>query len=263
MKIIRLFLAAAALSVAASASAQFANTNAATDDAAAEAPRKSVLIKDTRCYSRMDFSYAPLKVVTDISGAEDHKLTGLSLGYTHGLNLTRQVPLFLELGFNFTYAFSKQDYEDRGLKEDDGFTLRTNLFSLNVPVSLAYKLSFNKRVSLTPFVGLNFRGNVSASSKWKFNDFEEDFGYRWESEEDFWKYQEENETGMREKTDLCDKKETGNKDATWKRFQAGWQIGVGFNYKHLYIGLSYGKDFNELCKKSKIAATRISLGYNF
>ncbi len=263
MKIIRLSLAAAALCSAVSVSAQFANV--AADEPSAAAPARSVLIKDTRSYSRLDLSYAPLKIVTDISGAEDHKLTGLSLGYTHGFSLTRQVPLFIELGANLTYGFSKRDYEDRGLKEDDGFEVRTSLFSLSVPVSLAYKLSFNKRLSLTPFVGLTFRGNLAAVSKYKFNDFEKDFGdsYSWKNEEEYWKYQEEHETGLREKTDLFDKKETGSKDATWKRFQAGWQIGVGLNYKHLYIGVSYGKDFNELCKKTKLATTRISLGCNF
>ncbi len=30
---------------------------------------------------------------------------------------------------------------------------------------------------------------------------------------------------------------------TWNRFQMGWQIGVGFQYKPFYLGVQYGTDF--------------------
>jgi len=56
---------------------------------------------------------------------------------------------------------------------------------------------------------------------------------------------------------------TGDKDYTWKRFQMGWQVGVGLNYNSLYIGVGYTKDFIELCKKTKMGYASITLGYNF
>lgn len=67
----------------------------------------------------------------------------------------------------------------------------------------------------------------------------------------------------REESNLFDKKETGNKDDTWKRFQMGWQLGVGLYYNQLYVGVGYGKDITELCKKTKIGTTSITLGYSF
>lgn len=35
----------------------------------------------------------------------------------------------------------------------------------------------------------------------------------------------------------------GDKDATWNRFQMGWHVGVGFQYKPIYLGVQYGTDF--------------------
>ena len=52
-------------------------------------------------------------------------------------------------------------------------------------------------------------------------------------------------------------------DYVWNRFQAGWHIGVSLDYKTLHIGVEYGKDFNELCKKAKLSTTSITLGVNF
>ena len=32
-------------------------------------------------------------------------------------------------------------------------------------------------------------------------------------------------------------------DNTWNRFQMGWHVGVGFQYKPIYLGVQYGTDF--------------------
>lgn len=57
-------------------------------------------------------------------------------------------------------------------------------------------------------------------------------------------------------------KDMGGTDATWNRFQIGWQIGLNarFNSKFL-LGLSYGTDFSEIHKKGKIKTTSITIGY--
>ena len=68
---------------------------------------------------------------------------------------------------------------------------------------------------------------------------------------------------LSKKKNNFDKKDTGSKDSQWKRFQMGWQIGIGLNYNKLYVGVSYGKDITELCKKTKLSTTSITLGYNF
>ena len=78
------------------------------------------------------------------------------------------------------------------------------------------------------------------------------------SEKEFWE-----ETEDKQEANMFDKKEAGGKDSQWKRFQMGWQIGIGLNYNQLYVGIGYGKDFTELCKKVKTSTTSITLGYNF
>ncbi len=39
------------------------------------------------------------------------------------------------------------------------------------------------------------------------------------------------------------KENMGDKDLTWNRFQMGWHVGVGFQYKPFYLGVHYGTDF--------------------
>ena len=62
---------------------------------------------------------------------------------------------------------------------------------------------------------------------------------------------------------LFDKDDVGE-DSQWKRFQAGWQTGFnldtdsGFN-----IGLHYGRDFNNICKKTTTSNWSVTLGYKF
>lgn len=49
-------------------------------------------------------------------------------------------------------------------------------------------------------------------------------------------------------------------DNTWGLFQAGWHIGIAFDYNALHIGVDYGTDFNEICDKAKISTTSITVG---
>ena len=64
--------------------------------------------------------------------------------------------------------------------------------------------------------------------------------------------------------DLFSKKDMGSSSATWKRFQIGWQIGVKARLSRQFqLGVSYGSDFNEIAKKTKIATTSVNIGYTF
>lgn len=71
------------------------------------------------------------------------------------------------------------------------------------------------------------------------------------------------EDGKKQNINMFDKKDVGSKDAVWKRFQMGWQIGIGLDYNSLHVGLGYTKDIMELCKKVKTSSVMVSLGYNF
>lgn len=108
-----------------------------------------------------------------------------------------------------------------------------NLVAVQVPVNLTYKFSFgNGDFSLAPYFGLNFRINLLGSIS---------------------------EGG--ESINIFDKDIMGN-DA-YKRFQMGWQIGVGLNYKRFYFGAGYGTDFMEICENTKIGTATIAVGINF
>lgn len=68
---------------------------------------------------------------------------------------------------------------------------------------------------------------------------------------------------IRSSMNMFDKDDVGGEKNTWKRFQMGWQIGVGLDYNKLHVGLGYTKDFMELSKKLKTSSVLVSLGYNF
>lgn len=251
MKTMRFYLAVCLLSLTGTASAQFANSNASS---VSSTSRNA----DTNEWQRISISYNPTKIIYDYEGVDNLSVNGFSIGYTKGFSIAKEFPLFLETGIGATYSFGKEDYDDLGYKEDI-LERKTNLFSINIPVNLAYKFSLpNGKVSIVPYIGVNFRGNIIGKQKYNLTVDTNELGF---SEDKFWEQMEKE--GFKQEANMFDKKDTGSKDYTWKRFQMGWQIGVGLNYNSLYVGVGYGKDFIELCKKTKIGTTSITLGYNF
>lgn len=89
----------------------------------------------------------------------------------------------------------------------------------------------------------------------------------YDSEDEFWEDLEESaedyDIEFKQSMNMFDKDDAGGKKNTWKRFQMGWQIGVGLDYNKLHVGLGYTKDFMELSKKLKTSSVLVSLGYNF
>lgn len=45
----------------------------------------------------------------------------------------------------------------------------------------------------------------------------------------------------------------------WKRFQMGCHVGANFAYKQVFLGVSYGQDFNKICEK--IYDEKVNLKY--
>ena len=250
MRTMKSFLAIALLAIAGSASAQFANANAS-----ASTSNKVVNSADTDGWQKIYASYNPMKIVTDVSGADDTNYTAFSLGYSKGFSIAKDLPLFVEAGVEATYAFNTMDKEDdKSLDIYYEMERKTTYLSVNVPVSLAYKFSLsNKNISIVPYLGINLKGNIIGKSKLEIVEDRED-------EEEFW---DDYEDSIRKETNWFDKKEAGSKDNQWKRFQFGWQLGVGIHYNQVYVGVGYGKDFNELYKKAKVSKTSITLGYSF
>ncbi|MBQ8770763.1 MAG: outer membrane beta-barrel protein [Bacteroides sp.] len=109
--------------------------------------------------------------------------------------------------------------------------LKLNVFSINVPVNFGYKFSFGDNNGIYPYAGLTLRGNIVGKYKAdgeSVSAFDDDLG-------DGWKL---------------------------KRFQIGWQIGVGANFNTFYVGASYGTDFSDIIEDCKVAMPSISIGFN-
>ena len=226
MKTIKFLLVACLLGMAATASAQFANSGAAGGDSS-----------DAETWSGIRLSYNPISINPDEGDGLD--MTGFSLGYVKSFGVSSSLPLFVETGLNLTYATWSEEgeinYEGYDIRVEDKVTS----FSAYIPVNFGYKYTVNETVSLFPYVGLTLRGGISAKEKVTVE-------YDGESES--------------EEYNLYDKDEVEN---TLKRFQIGWQIGVGAHIKQFYVGASYGSDFSELAKKVKASVPAITIGYNF
>lgn len=243
MKTMRILFVMALLAVTGSVSAQFANSSSTASSTSAT---KSV---DTNGWQKVYVSYTPTKFITDVTGTDDTSLTGFTFGYAKGFSIAKDLPVFIEAGINATYAFNSDLDEESnfiGNYTGDDFDTKMTYLAVSVPVNLMYKVPLKENISLTPFIGLNLKGNIIGKTKVSYNGDNE-------------YYEEDDDT----ETNFFDKKDVSDKDNRWKRVQLGWQIGVGLNYNQVYVGLSYSKDLSELCKKVKISTYSITLGYNF
>lgn len=180
---------------------------------------------NTDGYNRIYVSYLPSKLKVSDSDGNIKMKGSFEAGYLRGIGLTSNVPLYLEVGGALQYrSYSEEDY---------GFETKVNALSLNIPVALTYRININEDFAISPNFGFDFRINMMGKFKELDDDGEELSNF-----------------------DLFS-------DGDWKRFQAGWHIGVGLDYRALHFGVQYGTDFNEIAEELKIATTSVTLGFNF
>lgn len=196
--------------------------------------------------------WSPSTFKVDQKGADDQSFTGLSAGYSKAFSVTPTNPVFIEVGIGLQYSF----YEDNFMVEEmtyDGDTYSRSakrsldLWSFKVPVNLLYKYDMpNSSVSIMPFAGINLRYNFIGTMH------------------DNSIYERDANGFLIYERNLFDSGEMGGSNATWNRFQLGWNIGVKAHFaKHIMAGLTYGNDLSEIAKKTKISTTAISVGYVF
>lgn len=127
-------------------------------------------------------------------------------------------------------------YVDAGLRMNANFNTvgkgpekaNSTLLAVSLPFNLSYKQRVASGVSIQPYTGFNFKVNCLGKTTIA------GIGQSWFSEPD-----------------------------SWKRFQMGWQIGLGANISCFYLGLEYGIDFIKLHKDVSSSHVEVSLGYNF
>ena len=183
---------------------------------------------NTDGYNRVYVGYSGVKGKIDIDGADDMKFPGFSVGYLRGIGLTQKVPLYLEVGGEIDF--------NRYSESEEGLDYKETLLGLKIPVSLVYRLNINENFSISPLFGFDFRLNLMGKGKYEYDGESEDWN-------------------------LFDDDEMDGE--AYKRFQAGWHFGVGFDYKALHFGVDYGTSFNEITEKVKLATTSVTVGYNF
>lgn len=236
MKKFKLFVLAAFLGLATSASAQFVNSGSSNSSASSTSSSFDFTSVKTNGWSRIYVSYLPSKMKLDYDDADDMKFKGFQVGWLKGFGLTQRLPLYMEAGAAIQY----RSYKDEESDSYYDFSQKCNLLSLNIPVNLLYRFNIKDDFSISPYFGLDFRINLLGKIK-----YEETY----DGDTDSWD------------GNLFDDDDMDNE--AWKRFQAGWHIGVGVDYRIIHIAIEYGTDFNEIAEKSKFATTAITLGLNF
>lgn len=258
-KFFKTLMAVALVVCAIPASAQFTGGGAKSGKSA-----KSV-VADTNPYNRISLSYDNTRLSGNdkmdecFNGEDAMSLNGVGLEYLHGFSVSKTLPMFIEAGIKAQFGTgSVSDYD----KEDEvDYILKAQQFSFSVPVNYTYKFTLGDGISLAPYIGINLK--VHAIGRQKFSlKFDDDEMQEWWDEE-----LEEDDDDDYDWKNVFDKKDMGDKDATWNRFQMGWQIGLGLNAKAFYVGLQYGTDFIPAYKHKKLAINSgnfaLKIGYNF
>lgn len=140
------------------------------------------------------------------------------------------------VGVDYTHGFSISSemplYIEAGakfmvaFKSEEG--VKQTYGNIAVPVNIAYKFTLNNPdLSIVPYTGINFKVNLIGKTSYDGDD------YDWYS------------------------------DGDMKRFQMGWQIGAGLNYKQFYVGLGYELDFIKIAEKVNTSNFYVGVGYNF
>lgn len=224
---------------------------------------RSLIAEEYPNYSRIFVSYSPMSFSGDASKGEDNPFgdtaSGFTLGWLGGWSISKTMPLYVEGGLNVKYNHWSDEATDSDSGSDyygswsysETYKSSMNFLSLNVPVNLSYKYSLSgvDGLSIAPYIGLHLTGNIigSAKDEWEYTDTY---------------YGETDRESGDESFSFFDKDDMGGSDYTASRLQFGWQIGVGLNYKKLYLGVGYSAEFSEYMKKLNTGGFSLTLGLN-
>ena len=195
MKKIKLFMVVCLLGIAATASAQFANSSSNSS-------------ADASAWKGIRASYLPISIKADGGGSVD--FTGFQVGYVKSFAISANAPLFIETGANLSYISGDFEMYDGY----DAFDVDMNMFSINVPINFGYQVAISETANIFPYVGATLRGNL--------------FGKYKEDDESFSIFDSENEEfGMQAK-----RFQIGwqiGAAATFNNFVVGVSYGTDFN----------------------------------
>ena len=99
----------------------------------------TVTYKKGSGYNRIGASYNSIS--SSAEGSES--VSGVSLSWTKGISVAKDMPLFIETGLGATYAF------------DD-----LNALTATIPLNVTYKWPVTESIKIAPLAGLTFNGNI-------------------------------------------------------------------------------------------------------
>ncbi|MCF0220293.1 MAG: outer membrane beta-barrel protein [Muribaculaceae bacterium] len=206
--------------------AQFSNAGGSSFSSSQEIPS---------CFNRITFGYDAtfVSIPKDYSSLSDlfksPTFNGFSVKYVHGWSLSSRFPLYIDAGLRLNMNFySKVLEEDTYKQYSYKSSVSSKMMSLSVPINISYRLGISDGISIQPYTGINFKVNVLGDIT-STVEYTGEYGSEKESETKSWFDEDYKEYGA-------------------KRFQMGWQIGLGVNFRKFYLGLEYGIDFMNLCK---------------
>ena len=160
-------------------------------------------------------------------------LNGWGINYIHGFGVVGN--LFVETGASLDFLWgSKKIDESDNIDYFGHCKLKADNIHLQVPVNLAYRINLSRNVSISPYAGIDFKYNISGKYKGEYD-------YRIRTDEDpHWNndYQSTSPSQAYANDHL-----RGGIEYNWERFQMGWHVGIGCNYRHGYVGVQFGTDF--------------------
>lgn len=205
-------------------------------------------------YNRIYVGYTPTTFRTndkdwDFFGVGGKTAEGLTVGYLRGHSIANQ-PLYFEWGLNLKY--NRKSYTE---KEYSGtFKETTNFLNVNVPLNFSYKFNIgNSGFSIAPYLGIHFTVNALAKGTATYERAYSD------------PYSPGNNNNSWDVNYFSNNSDDDYPQA--KRFQLGWQAGVGFNYKALYLGVGYSAEFMKYIDSDGVTVSTggltLNLGVNF
>lgn len=178
---------------------------------------------------------------SNIMRQRDYLLKGGTIGWAGGWNISKKLPLAIEVGGEFSLGGDKYkasayqiNWQTFQVKERIDTTSTVSACALTIPVNLVYKFNIGERgLSISPFIGVRARYNIAADKEL----IRDEVGPAGEIISHV----------IKADGSLFDYKDgsANSRYHSGKRIQYGAQVGVNVDYKHFHMGLVYGRDLTE------------------
>lgn len=231
MKTLRLLSVAVAFAVSGMLAAQVVSSNEASPSPSM--PEQSV----TADGGFMSVKPSYLLLFAPSGNGDNSSMNGFSLGWSGMGKITKKHPLFFGMGFELMFARNKESETITTPYYSSEMNSKFTYLALNVPVNLGYLFQINDKIAVMPYFGIDFRANLLGKMKMEIDGGESSsYDVFYDSDmEDF------------------------GQDS-WKKFSAGWHVGLLLDMKKANFSLEYGSDMNKINGDDRFKMLRLSLG---